>query len=82
MPSYSFGRSFALSHSMATRTTGETENFIGWMGYTFSIVVMVPHLMMYWSTPTSPTVFPAGMSSTYRIFVPIIRTVRWMFLVK
>merc|ERR1719503_444049 len=45
-----------------------------------SMVVKVPDLRMYWSTPTKATVFPHGTSAICSTVRPIMRTVRWTFL--
>merc|ERR1712127_657929 len=81
-PSTSFGRSDGFLHSTATRTTGDTENFITLMLWEPSHEVMVPVLTRNWSTPTRPQMLPAGqdsMASTYR---PIIKLTRWICLRK
>mmetsp|Transcript_4230 Transcript_4230/g.12796 ORF Transcript_4230/g.12796 Transcript_4230/m.12796 type:complete len:236 (-) Transcript_4230:1387-2094(-) len=81
-PSTSFGRSEAVLHSTATRTTGDTENFmalIGWASTHFSLV-RVAFLVMYWSSPTMATVFPQGTSSTASCLLPMHSTVLWTAL--
>merc|ERR1711935_68317 len=62
-PSTSLGRSAGFLQRTATRTTGETENFICLMLWAWSQVEMQPVLTKYWSTPTRPTKLPAGTSS-------------------
>merc|ERR1719401_1866896 len=79
-PSTSFGRSFPSFTLTATLTTGDTLYFISAMLWESSIVVMVPDFRMYWSTPTSATVFPQGTSAICSTDLPIISTVRWMLL--
>jgi hypothetical protein len=61
-PSTSLGRSDAILGSTATRTTGETENFMAFMGWASSqtSLVMVAVLMMKASRPTRATVLPQG----------------------
>merc|ERR1719502_2308818 len=63
-------------------TTGETEYFMVTIGCdsVASASAMVPALTMYWSTPTRPQVLPAVTASTASVLRPIIRMVRWMFL--
>mmetsp|Transcript_1738 Transcript_1738/g.6049 ORF Transcript_1738/g.6049 Transcript_1738/m.6049 type:complete len:330 (+) Transcript_1738:455-1444(+) len=81
-PSTSLGRSCACLHSTATRTTGDTENFIALMGnasVSFS-EQMVAFFWMNWSRPTSATVLPHGTSSTASCLRPMHNTVRWMDL--
>merc|ERR1719327_406751 len=81
-PSTSLGRSFGFLGETATRTTGDTEYFmvtIGWHSAA-SPSAMVPALTMYWSTPTRPQVLPAVTDSTASVLRPIMRMVRWMFL--
>ena len=80
-PSTSLGRSAEFLHSTATRTTGDTENFMDLMVCASSWSEMVPFLTRYWSTPTSAHVLPAGMSLTGSALAPIMMTVRWMFLI-
>ena len=73
------GRSEATLHCTATRTTGETENFIaliGWASTSFSLV-KVAFLVINWSKPTRATVFPHGTSSTVSCCFPIQITVLW-----
>merc|ERR1719451_79830 len=77
-PSTSLGRSDATLHSTATRTTGDTENFMALMGCASShlSLVMVAFLVMNWSSPTRATVLPAGTSSTASWRRPMQSTVR------
>merc|ERR1719387_2921066 len=81
-PSTSLGRSFGFLGCTATRTTGDTEYFIVMIGCDSraSASAIVPALTMYWSTPTRPHVLPAVHASTASVLRPIIRMVRWMFL--
>jgi len=81
-PSTSLGRSDATLGSTATRTTGETENFIAFMGKQSSApsLVRVAVLVMNWSRPTSATVLPQGTDSTASCLRPMQRTVRWTLL--
>mmetsp|Transcript_11112 Transcript_11112/g.28093 ORF Transcript_11112/g.28093 Transcript_11112/m.28093 type:complete len:303 (-) Transcript_11112:1569-2477(-) len=77
-PSTSLGRSPADLHSTATRTTGETENFMALMGWASSHFspVRVAFLVMNWSRPTMATVLPQGTSSTASCLRPMHKTVR------
>jgi hypothetical protein len=52
MPSTSFGKSAGFLASTATRTTGETENFMTFRLWASLKVEMVPVLTRNWSTPT------------------------------
>merc|ERR1719197_1903564 len=81
-PSTSLGRSLGFLGCTATRTTGDTEYFMVTIGCdsAASASARVPDLTMYWSTPTSAQVLPAGQLSTASVLRPIIRMVRWMFL--
>merc|ERR1719408_1015869 len=81
-PSTSLGRSLGFLGVTATRTTGETEYFMVTMGWASvaSASATVPALRMYWSTPTKPQVLPAVTASTASVLRPIMRSVRWMFL--
>mmetsp|Transcript_5770 Transcript_5770/g.15487 ORF Transcript_5770/g.15487 Transcript_5770/m.15487 type:complete len:226 (+) Transcript_5770:728-1405(+) len=81
-PSTSLGRSWEFLHSTATRTTGETENFIALRVCASSSVspVMVAFLEMNWSSPTHATVLPAGTVSMESWRRPMHSTVRWMDL--
>merc|ERR1719327_740432 len=81
-PSTSLGRSFGFLGCTATRTTGETEYFMVTIGCdsVASASAMVPAFRMYWSTPTRPQVLPAVTDSTASVLRPIMRMVRWMFL--
>mmetsp|Transcript_867 Transcript_867/g.2318 ORF Transcript_867/g.2318 Transcript_867/m.2318 type:complete len:329 (+) Transcript_867:634-1620(+) len=82
-PSTSLGRSEATLGSTATRTTGDTENFMAFMGCASSLpsLVRVAVLMMNWSRPTSATVLPQGTSSTASCLRPMHSTVRCTALV-
>mmetsp|Transcript_12847 Transcript_12847/g.22665 ORF Transcript_12847/g.22665 Transcript_12847/m.22665 type:complete len:321 (+) Transcript_12847:1045-2007(+) len=77
-PSTSLGRSQACLGSTATRTTGDTLNFIALRGCASSLpsLVRVAVLTMNWSRPTSATVFPQGTSSTASCLRPMHSTVR------
>ena len=77
-PSTRRGSSDGFLHSTATRTTGETENFIALMVCASSSrsPVMVAFLLMNWSRPTSAQVLPAGTSSTASWRRPMHSTVR------
>lgn len=69
----------------ASQSVGKSdtyENFMTFMLWAVSEVVRVPFLRRNWSTPTSPTMFPAGQSSRGSTRPPIMRTVRWMDLTK
>ena len=81
-PSTSFGRSLATLGSTATRTTGETLNFIAFIGCASSqpSFVIVAVLVMNWSRPTHATVLPHGTFSTASCLRPMHSTVRWMLL--
>mmetsp|Transcript_8811 Transcript_8811/g.37259 ORF Transcript_8811/g.37259 Transcript_8811/m.37259 type:complete len:234 (-) Transcript_8811:1336-2037(-) len=81
-PSTSLGRSCEFLHSTATRTTGETENFIALSGCASvsASPVSVAFLEMNWSRPTMATVLPEGTSSTASWRRPMQMTVRWMDL--
>merc|ERR1719460_420272 len=81
-PSTSLGRSLGFLGCTATRTTGETEYFIVTIGCdsVASASAMVPALTMYWSMPTSAHVLPAVTDSTASVLRPIMRMVRWTFL--
>merc|ERR1719424_888393 len=79
-PSTSLGRSLPSFGLTATFTTGDTLYFIAVMLCASSMSVMVPDLRMYWSTPTNATVLPQGTSAICSMVLPIMRTVRWMFL--
>eukprot|EP01139_Manchomonas_bermudensis_P019047 Amastigsp_a676327_4345.p3 type:complete len:327 gc:universal Amastigsp_a676327_4345:366-1346(+) len=81
-PSTSLGRSEGFLGSTATRTTGDTENFMTLKLCATSEVVMVPVLRRNWSTPTRPTVLPQGTFSICSTPRPIMSTVRWMDLRK
>ena len=77
-PSTSLGKSEATLGSTATRTTGETENFIALIGCASSHFspVSVAFLVMNWSRPTMATVLPQGTSSTASWRRPMQSTVR------
>ena len=77
-PSTSLGRSDAILGSTATRTTGETENFIALIVCASSHFspVIVAFLVMNWSRPTMATVLPHGTSSTASWRRPMQSTVR------
>ena len=81
-PSTSLGRSEAILGSTATRTTGETENFIALIVCASSHFspVSVAFLVMNWSRPTIATVLPQGTSSTASWRRPMQSTVRWTVL--
>merc|ERR1719197_1341617 len=81
-PSTSLGRSLGFLGLTATRTTGETEYFMVMIGCdsVASASATVPALRMYWSTPTRAHVLPAVTDSTASVLRPIMRIVRWMFL--
>mmetsp|Transcript_13967 Transcript_13967/g.58324 ORF Transcript_13967/g.58324 Transcript_13967/m.58324 type:complete len:312 (-) Transcript_13967:1326-2261(-) len=81
-PSTSLGRSEATLHSTATRTTGDTENFMFLSGCASVSVwlVMVAVLTMTVSRPTMATVLPHGTDSTGSWRRPMHSTVRWMDL--
>merc|ERR1719424_489468 len=83
-PSTSLGRSLGFLGWTATRTTGDTEYFIVMIGCdsVASASAMVPALRIYWSTPTSAHVLPAVTDSTASVLRPIMRMVRWTFLMK
>eukprot|EP00955_Chlamydomonas_euryale_P078829 363205-Chlamydomonas_euryale.AAC.20 len=76
-PSTSLGRSDATLGSTATRTTGDTENFIAFIGNAsaLSSLVSVAVLAMNWSRPTSAQVLPHGTSSTASCLRPMQSTV-------
>merc|ERR1719299_146833 len=77
-PSTSLGKSEGFLGSTATRTTGETENFMTFMLWASLKVVMVPVLTKNWSTPTRPQMLPQGTSSMASMYLPIIRMVLWI----
>ena len=80
MPSTSLGRSLEFFTATATRTTGDTLNFMVLIGMAVSQVESVPDLSRYWSMPTRPAVLPAGMSCTCSCVRPIMMRVRCTFL--
>lgn len=57
-PSTSLGKSAGFLGSTATRTTGDTLNFITLMLWASLKVEMVPVLTKNWSTPTNPQMLP------------------------
>lgn len=77
-PSTSLGRSVATLGDTATRTTGETLNFMALMGNASVLAwsVMVAFFWMNVSRPTSATVLPHGTSSTASCLRPMQSTVR------
>mmetsp|Transcript_17954 Transcript_17954/g.37577 ORF Transcript_17954/g.37577 Transcript_17954/m.37577 type:complete len:344 (-) Transcript_17954:204-1235(-) len=60
----------------ATRTTGDTENLMAFMGHVLAASVMVPHLSKCLSRPMRPTTLPQGTSSTAMCFAPSRATTR------
>merc|ERR1711962_100892 len=75
IPSTSLGSCCWSLGSTATRTTGDTENFICFMLWACSKVVKVPVFTKNWSTPTRPHMLPQGTSSIGSVYLPIIKIV-------
>lgn len=74
LPSTNFGRSAGFFGSTATRTTGDTENFMTFMLCASLNVVMVPVLTKNWSTPTRPQILP---TQRYHKITRRVQAITW-----